>query len=189
MKQGVKFFIITIILVAALVGAYFAYTNISSNMAEITKKQNTSEEVIEEKAEASDFKVVDANGIDVKLSDKKGKPVVMNFWATWCGYCVREMPMFETAFKSYGDKIEFMMINLTDGDRETVKSAKKYIAADKYTFPVYFDTYGEALKAYEAYSIPVTVFVNADGTVFDKQIGAFDEESFNAKLEQFLAVQ
>ena len=186
MKQGVKFFIITIILVGALVGAYFAYTNISSNTAEITKKQS---EAVVKKYDATDIKLVDENGIDVRLSDKKGKPVVINFWATWCSYCVHEMPVFESAYKKYGDDAEFMMINLTDGERETVKSAKKFISSQKYTFPVYYDTYGDALNSYNAYNIPITIFVNADGTVFDKHIGAFDEESFNAKLEQFLSVQ
>ena len=187
MKQGIKFFLITVILIAALVGAYFAYQNLSGNTAQITKA--TSENISEQAAqnvEAADFKVVDNNGNDVKLSDSFKKPTIVNFWATWCGYCVREMPLFESAYKAYGDKINFMMVNLTDGDRETVKSAKAYIAEDKYTFPVYFDTYGEALKAYEAYSIPVTVFINSDGTVLYKQIGAVDEATLNEKIAQLL---
>ena len=176
MKQGLKFFILTVILIAVLIGAFFAYQNLSANIGEITKAtESDSTTRSAEAATAADFKAVDTGGNDVKLSDYFGKPCVVNFWATWCGYCVREMPAFESAYKKYGNDINILMVNLTDGDRETLKGANDFLEENAFTFPVLFDTYGEALSAYEAYTIPVTVFIRADGTVFEKNIGALGE--------------
>ena len=85
MKQGVKFFILTVLLVGVLVGAYFAYQALRGDgSAEITQAQ--SESVSEQSSgKAADFKAVDANGNDVTLSSYFGKPTVVNFWASWCG--------------------------------------------------------------------------------------------------------
>ncbi len=184
MKQGVKYFILTVLLVGVLVGAYFAYQALRGDgSAEITQAQ--SESVSEQSSgKAADFKAVDANGNDVTLSSYFGKPTVVNFWATWCGYCVREMPMFESKYKEMGDKINFVMVNLTDGDRETLKKATEHIKENKYTFPVLFDTYGEALQTYETYTIPVTLFINSDGTVMEKYTGALTDEVFTQKLSE-----
>ena len=73
------------------------------------------------------------------------------------------MPDFEEAFLEYGDEIHFLMINCTDGSRETVESAKEFIANQGYTFPVYYDTDSSAAMTYGAYSIPMTFFIDAEG--------------------------
>ena len=83
-----------------------------------------------------------------------------------------------------GDKINFVMVNLTDGDRETLKKATEHIKENKYTFPVLFDTYGEALQTYETYTIPVTLFINSDGTVMEKYTGALTDDVFTQKLSE-----
>ena len=98
-----------------------------------------------QKALAPDFTVVDADGREVKLSDFRGKPTVVNFWATWCGYCKQEMPDFEEVYLEMGDEVNFLMVNMTDGSRETVEMASTYIADSGYTFPVYYDTQMEAM--------------------------------------------
>ena len=90
-----------------------------------------------EKITAPDFTVLDYNGNEVKLSDFKGKPVVLNFWATWCFYCKEEMPDFNTAYEKYPD-VEFLMLNATDGYQETIESAKEYYEAEGFNFNIYF---------------------------------------------------
>ena len=112
--------------------------------------------------DAPDFTVTDAEGNSVKLSDYFGQPIVLNFWATWCYYCKEEMPDFERAQKENPD-VKFLMINSTDGVRETVDIAKKYIADQGFTFEVLFDTEGMASYQYYITGLPSTFFINADG--------------------------
>ena len=110
-----------------------------------------------------DFTVIDVNGREVKLSDFAGKPIIVNFWASWCPPCKAEMPDFEAAYKKYGDRVNFLMVNMTDGFRETVSDAKKHASSNGYTFPLYFDTKGNASDTYGVYSLPTTYFFNANG--------------------------
>lgn len=127
---------------------------------------------------APDFTVYDGEGNPVVLSDYFGKPVVLNFWASWCGPCKSEMPMFQEMYETYGEDLTFLMVNLTDGMQETVESASGYIGMQGYTFPVYYDTEQEAAYAYYVNSIPVTYFIDVEGNLAAYGMGAMDEQSF-----------
>ncbi|MBP7176757.1 MAG: redoxin domain-containing protein [Thermoclostridium sp.] len=132
---------------------------------EETAKEDDSQTEAVEKLAALDFSVYDAQGNEVKLSDFFGKPIVINFWATWCPYCVEEMPVFEQAFQKYGNEIQFLMIDSVDGQRETQAKGERFIQEEGFTFPVFFDTDGSASFAYEVYSLPTSVFIDPDGYV------------------------
>ncbi len=125
---------------------------------------------------APDFTVFDAEGKEHKLSDFEGKPVILNFWASWCGPCKSEMPDFEEVYLEYQDKIHFLMVNLTDGYQETIESAQNLILERGYTFPVYFDTKLEAANAYYVYSIPQTYFIDGDGNLVAYAQSAISKE-------------
>ena len=121
-----------------------------------------------------DFNVVDANGKAVLFSDLLGKPIVLNFWATWCGWCEREMPDFEEMYKKYGEDVTFVMVNVTGGS-ETVEKAKQFIADEGYTFPVYFDVNRSAATKYGTDAgIPMSYFFDAQGTLIAHAEGAID---------------
>ena len=120
---------------------------------------------------APDFKVLDMEGNEVRLSDFFGKPIVLNFWASWCPPCKAELPDFEAACKKYEGKVTFLMVNLTDGQRETVEVAKAFVAEQGYTFPVYFDTKYEAAYLYGLSSIPQTYFISAEGEPIARATG------------------
>lgn len=128
-----------------------------------------------DKNTAPDFTVLDANGKKIRLSDKFGKPIIINFWATWCPPCKRELPDFDKLCKEYGDKVVFMMVNLTDGRRDTVDGTKNFVSKHGYTFPVYFDTEYNGADAYNVSSIPQTTFIDANGNVYATRIGAMNE--------------
>lgn len=135
---------------------------------------------------APDFTVIDTAGSEVKLSESFGKPIVLNFWATWCGPCKSELPAFDAAYAAYGQEIEFMMINLTDGQRETVEIVKSFVSENGYSFPVYYDTAYSAANAYGVYSVPLTVFIAEDGTIQNAQIGAMSADTLEQYIQDLL---
>ena len=128
----------------------------------------------------------DRQGTDVSLSDHLGKPVVVNFWASWCSPCKSEMPDFNEAFKQYGDEIAFMMVNLTDGSQETMQSALQYLDGQDFDFPVYFDTNANAAITYGVSSVPMTFFIDKDGNLVTYALGALDAENLNRGIQMIL---
>ena len=126
---------------------------------------------------APDFTVYDLEGNAFKLSDFRGKPVVLNFWASWCGPCKSEMPDFDAAYKQYGQDIHFVMVNLTDGYQETLESASGFLASSGYSFPVYYDTHIDAAQVYGVSSVPVTYFLDSNGYLIAYGQGALSAEN------------
>lgn len=144
--------------------------------------QQTAEDAETQRTAAPDFTAYDADGNAVQLSDYFGKPLVLNFWASWCGPCKREMPDFESIYQELGEDVEFMMVNVTDGSRETRDSAAEFIAGEGYTFPVYYDSQLEAATAYGVYSIPSTYFIDAEGYAVARASGALSADTLQAGI-------
>ena len=137
-------------------------------------------------SQVENFTLKDLSGKNVSLNQFKGKVVVLNFWASWCPPCKSEMPDFEEASKTYEGKVAFMMVNLTDGGRETVDTAKAYIEEQGYTFPIYFDTQQEAAIGYGVVSIPTTYFIDAQGGVVAYGQGALDQSALEQGIGMIL---
>lgn len=194
MKQNVKIIILAVLFIALLGGGIFAYNRLSKNynetetvtLSDSDSSSNQSQSTEQQKNTAPDFTVVDYNGKQTKLSDKKGKPVVVNFWASWCGPCKSEFPAFEDAYNKYGNDVEFMMINLTDGYQETISSAKSFIDEQNYTFPVYYDTTMSASNAYGVFSIPKTLFIDKNGNVVQNRTGTISQDTLEQNIESLL---
>ena len=204
MKNTVKWIITALLLVGLIVGATLLYNklgegykgdNIMTSETEATDTPNSETEAEEtevkvdeetenkpeEKVDAAyskapDFTVLNQNGEEVKLSDYFGKPIVLNFWATWCYYCKLEMPDFNEAYKLYPD-VQFLMVNATDGVEETLEGAKKYIAENGFEFDVFYDTKLDAVSTYHISSFPQTFFINANGELVARGAGMLDLET------------
>ena len=168
--------------VVFLLTAVVLYNMLSSNYTEESPAEENRQEVLEQ---APDFKVYNENGDEVLFSDFKGKPVVINFWATWCGVCTTEFPHFEEAYKKYGDKVQFMMVNMTEGSYETEEKAKylNFYLNDKKDFD---DKDLEASVKYYISAIPVTVFVDKDGNIVTKRIGGMNEQMLSGYIENLI---
>ncbi len=180
MNQKTKLLLIALALVVLLAAGGIFYSIYSSGDGEATPAPSQTPSASQTKAPV--FTVLNTQNKEVSLSDLQGKPTVINFWATWCGYCKVEMPAFEAMYQKYGNRVNFMMVDLTDGMQETQSLAKSYIAQEGYSFPIYFDTTGQAMQLYNAYSIPLTVLVDAEGNLIQKHSGAMNE----ATLENYI---
>ena len=136
---------------------------------------------------AKDFTVYTDAGEAARLIDLRGKPAVINFFASWCGPCKMEMPYFDEAYKTYGDQIEFMMVDLCAYGNDTKENAKKLVADGGWSFPVYFDTEGSAVVAYSVRSMPMTIFVSSDGDLVGQQVGAMTQAQLQAQIDKLMA--
>lgn len=186
MKKTVKFIAVLLGIAVFFTGANFLYQflsdryapeNIAVNEEQAKVETETEESTPAETPKAPNFTVQDADGNAVQLSDFRGKPVVLNFWASWCPPCKGEMPDFEAMYKIYSPDVQFMMVNLTDGSQETLSSATAYIAEQGYTFPVFYDTALDATNKYGIYSVPMTYFIDENGIAVARASGAIDAET------------
>ena len=143
----------------------------ASSSAEISADAGNTELSFTTVSPAPEITVINGSNESVSLSELKGKPVVINMWATWCPYCVAEMQDIETVYQEYGEEVLFMLINLTDGNTETREMADAFIEENNITCPVYYDTDGAAVKTLGIYSIPQTFFIDADGNMMAKVNG------------------
>lgn len=176
-----KFFPLIIAVLAVLIIAAVIFIVISPISKDDLPQNDIRDEETNEQS-AKDFTVYDENENAVSLSSMQGKPTVVNFWATWCGYCVIEMPDFEIAYNEYKDEVNFMMVDLTN-ETETKEKASEFIKEKGYTFPVYFDQELSAYKAYNLTSIPRTLIILADGTLMYEHVGAMDRVTLASKIE------
>ena len=128
---------------------------------------------------APDFTFTDlVTGKTIKLSDLRDKPVYLNFWATWCPPCVKELPHIQSKYEQYKDRIHFLAISV-DSEQD---APAQFISSKGYTFPVGYGNEREISRAYNIEAIPASYIIGTDGTIKAQIVGSMDE----VDLESFL---
>lgn len=161
---------------------------------ETTENETPSEEPVAEDAISElkvktpftpDFTVLDGNGEEVSISEYRGKKVIVNFWASWCPPCIREMPEFQALHNELDEEETILLaINLTDGQRETKTLADNFLAENNLNLNVLYDTVGNAFYEFGVTSIPQTFFLDEEGTVQYSILGMTDKVTLDAVLER-----
>ena len=138
-----KLTVTLLVLVILIGGGVLLYRNLSGSvdLDTLTPTAAVSEDA------APGFTVIDAEGNEVKLSEFRGKGVVLNFWARWGGPCTSEMPHFQAAYEEHGEDIHFVMVNMSTAFGDTREDAAAVLSEGGYTFPVYYDDYAECAYA------------------------------------------
>lgn len=198
MKDSLKLVLVVGFLILLIGGAYLGYellqgyvetdrlsvadVNVADEGVDMSKDTEV-ENPPKQSETAPDFAVYDADGEGVRLSDYFGKPIVLNFWASWCGPCKMEMPDFQEMYEKIGEDINFLMVNMTDGQRETLEIATEFIEECGYTFPVAYDTDMDAAIKYDVCSLPTTYFIDKNGQIVAQAPGAIDKATLQKGID------
>lgn len=133
---------------------------------------------------APDFELQDLQGKQVKLSDFRGKAVLLNFWATWCGPCKVEMPWFVELQKQYGPQgLEIVGVALDDSGKDTIAKYAKEMGVN-YTILQGKDDVGDA---YGAIGLPTSYFIDRDGKIIDSASGLVSRSEIEDNIKKALA--
>jgi peroxiredoxin len=137
-------------------------------------------------AVAPDFTLTTLTDEPVTLSQLRGKPTLINFWASWCPPCRQELPALQSTYDAYGETINFLAVNVKES-RGTVQSFAEKM---NLTFPILLDGQGQVSDhLYQVRGIPTTLFVDARGVVVNRHVGPLDETTINAYLQPLLLPQ
>lgn len=126
---------------------------------------------------APDISLQDTNGKIVTLSDLKGTPIMLNFWASWCPPCRREMPAMQNAYTQYREE-GFVILAINATNQDNLNAASEFISDHGLTFPILLDTYGQASNDYKVRSLPTSFFIDQNGIITDIVIGGPLAEAF-----------
>ena len=188
-----KVLLITLIaLVALLAIAGVLYPKLSSGMQTqqlattppaTTEVADATEATQPETIPAPDFTALDWDGNEVNFSDYAGKPVVLNFWAHWCGPCQMEMPEFNAKYEELEGEVTFLMVHVgADMD-----AGKEKVTEGGYTFPVVFDKDSQVAAFYGVSAFPTSFFIDKEGNLQAYYVGAMDGDLLQQGIDVIYA--
>jgi peroxiredoxin len=133
---------------------------------------------------APDFTLQTVDGTPLRLSDLKGKPIFMNFWATWCVPCREEMPAMQELYEQYRDRgLVILAVNM----EEDQARVRRWIDQGGFTYTFVLDSEGQQLKRYNVNAAPTSYFIDRDGVIRDLKLGAISRAEMETKVEKLLA--
>jgi len=188
--------------VLSIVFAFFSFHSTGSNLSETASLTPMSETNLDNPADsnfsqtrfmgistgqpAPDFTLTSLNDEQMTLSDFRGRPILINFWTTWCAPCRAEMPELERAYKVYADDgLVILAVNLTQQD--ALEDVQTFVEEFQITFPVLLDEESYvAQDLYRLVGLPMSVFVNSDGNITRIHMGALSNEQIEVFIEELL---
>ena len=135
-------------------------------------------------APAFDLESLSSDGDRVTLAEYAGKPVLLNFWASWCTPCVKEMPLLERAHQRLGDEVQFLGIDGNDSRR----LARELMVETGVTYPSGYDPGDDVYRKYRLVGRPTTVFIGADGRIRGVHAGELRGDDLDRLLAEHLGV-
>lgn len=118
----------------------------------------------------------------ISLADYQGKPVFINFWASWCPPCQAESPDLVKAYAKYGDKVQFIGVDLTSQD--ALPDVTAFLEKYGIKYPIALDTKGTVAKQYQVLAIPTSIFVNRQGIIVERYVGAITPQVLEGDLQR-----
>ncbi|MHA0857229.1 peroxiredoxin family protein [Paenibacillus sp. CMAA1364] len=174
---------IAIIIVLLLVG-WGVYDYLNQDQPQPNHEQQSLENIgIKKGNNAPDFELMDLKGKPVKLSDYKGKKVIINFWATWCPPCRAEMPHMEKIYEEYGDDVIVLAVNLTNTESKA-SDVHTFVEKFELTFPIVLDEKGYVSDTYRIIAYPTSYFVDTQGVIQEIFQGAINYDMMTKALSK-----
>jgi len=139
-----------------------------------------------EPSASNEFYAIEVSTLDggsLPFSSLAGKPVLLNFFASWCAPCVAEMPTLEALYQEFGEEMNFVGLAF-----ENVKSARKIVAETGVTYPTGLDEDGVLLAQFEGIAMPTTLFIDGEGNVVETRIGELSDAAFRKKLDDLFDI-
>ena len=132
---------------------------------------------------SADFTLEDLDGQTITLSSLRGRPVMLNFWASWCGPCRSEMPDIQAVYiERLVDSPSLVILSINMG--ESSATIRQFMEDGHYTFPALLDSQKSVALQYDVTAIPTTFFIDENGIIIERRLGAFSNK---AQIDGFLS--
>ncbi|MNW37492.1 Thiol-disulfide oxidoreductase ResA [compost metagenome] len=130
------------------------------------------------------FSLTGLDGHNYEVGGKRDKPLLLNFWASWCDPCKEEAPDLVNLYKKYGDKMDVYGVNVTAYDK--LENAKKFVEEYHYTFPILLDEKEEVYRMFNGIAFPTNALIDKNGVIQEVIIGILPPEELEAKVKKLL---
>lgn len=172
---------ITILIIGGLIVRFVksdTAINEQNNLVQTGYEESGIESGLEKGNVPPNFELTTLSGDKVKLTDYKGKIVILNFWASWCGPCKVEMPYMQKYYERHKGtaNVEIIAVNMTSEERGGSSGIQKFVDEYGLTFPILLDNDGKVMDMYNIITIPTTYIIDKDGLVNQKIMGPMNEE-------------
>jgi thiol-disulfide isomerase/thioredoxin len=170
-------------LLIVVVSAALALAGCGGSIPEVDlRAEGSAVEGVEKGNILPDIALATLGGETVSVGELRGQPLVVNFWATWCGPCAEEIPMLDAAYKANSaDGLKLLAI--TD---ETLDAVRPFMQIHEMSFPVLLDKGKAANNKYRVQAIPTTFFVDRSGVIVERHLGALGENLLKIYLEKIM---